>query len=727
MGVREDFDQALHRGDFAGAARAWAVGNLRGDEGVQAFEAKLEASLEDRQFVLGESLTLANGEYSYLGNDGKDGARLAYLPHNGSLDDITYLHDQDELVAHLVSIGASQLDKETVVAFFAVSERQSYELSQAERAPTLQQPAMAAPAAVRATAPTATQAQTLSPEDTVRAMIEQMGDSPELAEAVVQLASKDFKNNRVHAGTIIAFGHAPYLHDTKNTQSFYVSLGSPNQLGETVWGKELEAAMLEGGLKAGAAVVLSHQGSKTVTVQVPERDESGAQTGRMVDAPAQRNSWKAVPLERLHEQAVEQLAAQELAQQPGASETVAIPAPVMDFKTRMQNATWFYDTIDGEDERANGQQSLGQLREDFKALMIDYPVEAAEVWRTEAPVEFQPELSDLLAQLENAAPGVIKAHKEHDLAEALQQEGAEHQAQDAIQAAPAVLAEAREKDEDAIQPVERRDGENKLKKQAVDAISRIAASGADAISDAGSSKRAETESTQTQQDAADGSPKTLLNGRFILRDEGQYFRVADGVESTRVALVDEASKIRFVDKQMDTFQAAIELAKHKQWEAILVTGSEKFRSEAWHHARMAGLEVVGYEPSEKDVATLKAAQEARTKVNHGKAPTAPAASPVDVEKAKSLQAANDHAIDAGYGVSEAKVESGRHVGKVIHETDKHIVQDVGRKVAVVHDKEVFDRQALRTAMEKGKPLKIQYDDGRAAIEGNKERSQERSR
>lgn len=721
MGAREDFDQALHRGDFAAAARAWTFGNLRGDAGVQAFEAKLAASLEDRQYVLGESLTVVDGEYTYLGDAGKGGVRLAYLPNNGSLDGITYLKDHNEVVAHLASINATQLDKETVVAFFSMSERQLNELSrQVEQA-----------AAAPALAPAVANAPPLSPEDTIRSMIVQMGDTPQLAETVVQLAQKDFKNNRVHAGTIVAFGHAPYMHDQRNTRNFFVTLAGSNLQEETIWGKELKGAISEEGLTAGTAVVLSHQGSKIVTVQVPERDGSGALTGRMVDAPAQRNSWKAVPLERLHKQAVEFLGLQEATQQQVAEpESAALPAPVADFQKRMQTASWYYGLIEDEAERANGQQSLGQLREDFKALMLEYPEEAAEVWRTEAPVEYQPELAHLLAQLEIAAPDVIKAHKDHDLADARQQEvAAEMLAQDSIQAAPAAKsANEAEQDEDSIQPIVLDGGNNKLKKQSVDAISRIGGSDSNAISEAGSDKKAAHENVQAHQPGnAAGSPKTLLNGRFILRDEGRYFRVADGVESTRVALVDETSKIRFVDKQMDTFQAAIELAKHKQWEAILVTGSEKFRAEAWHYARMAGLEVVGYEPTEKDLATLKAAQEGRTKVYHGKAPNVPAASPVNADKAKSLKEASDYALGAGYGVSEPKGANGRHVGKVIHETDKHIVQEVGRKIAVVHDKEAFDRQALRTAMEKGKTLKIQYAEGRAGIEGSKERSQERGR
>lgn len=695
MGAREDFNQAMNRGDFAAAARVWSSGALPLDESVAAFQAKLEASLENRQHVVGESLTVASGEYSYLGNVGKDGSRLAYLPHNGSLDGITYLRNHDEVVAHLVSTGAAQLDLEAVVAFFAVSEHRSSELSQ-----------------------TAVQEE-LSPEDAIREIFARRGDSPELVESIVALAKQDFKNERVHVGHLSGYGRAPYKNEPKNTRNYFVSLVGPDGHEETIWGKELEAAIVDEGLNTGGDfnVVLSHQGVQDVTVRVPELDAKGAPTGRSVDAPARRNQWKALSLDALRQQVIEQLFLQDVA---------TMPAPVAAFKKRLHNATWFWDT--DEEVSQAGEQSIGQLREDFKALMIEYPVEAAEVWRSVAPAEYQGELVDLLAQLESVAPEVIKAHKDHDQAEAMQQDGeGDSPIHDSIQAAPSTVKPVEKETDDSIQQIVVGQGEHKPQNSGIDAIARIAAGNADTISNAGSGKEAGPGVPEAQQDASAGAPKSLLNGRFILRDHGQYFRVADGVESTRVALVDEASKIRFVDKQMDTFQAAIELAKHKQWEAILVTGSEKFRAEAWHHARMAGLEVVGYEPSEKDMATLKAAQDGRAAAPLAKSETAPANIPVDVSKVKSLQAAKDQAIRDGYGVSDAKIKDGRHIGKIIHETDKHVVQDVGRKVAVVHDKDSFDKRALRTSIENKKSFTIQYDNGRAGIEGGKERSQVRGR
>src|SRR5260363_41507 len=89
--------------------------------------------------------------------------------------------------------------------------------------------------------------------------------------------------------------------------------------------------------------------------------------------------------------------------------------------------------------------------------------------------------------------------------------------------------------------------------------------------------------------------------------KGEYHRLKEA----RVALGDETDKIRFIDKQIDTFQAATELAHSKGWHAILVTGTEQFRREAWYRASLTGLKVVGYEATATDLENLAAAQERR--------------------------------------------------------------------------------------------------------------------
>jgi hypothetical protein len=622
MGAREDFENAVRRGDFLGAAEAWVIEPPEPGASLKAFQSKLDSSLEGRTVTIGQTLRVESGEYQYLGDQGANGARLAFLADQASLDQIEYFHNAAELRDHFKGPTAwppmPMSDREAIVAFFAISEREAAEKSRVgekvvESAPQVSQAHV-------------TSAPVLDPITSLKKLLSDRNNDAEFVAMGMQVAEEYIKNDRVHVGSLVKFGTAPYLHEPENTGSFYITLREVNGHEETVWGKELQGALQASGVEAGEDFMLAHQGTTHVTVKVKERDSSGRFTGSMVDAPATRNGWTAVSLEELLRGTLERIETRGFGQEPatalGVSDAIAeAPPPVLD--------------------------ELGVKEPENSKAATE---EQAEVTAGEQAVQ------------------------------------------------------------DTIQPA-------RLHKSAVDAISRASKPVDDSISQAGASASGKTQDGKAESQPAVPGPKTLLNGRFVLRDRGEYFRVADGVESKRIALVDEVSKIRFVDKQMDTFQAAIELAKHKQWEAILVTGSEKFRAEAWHHARMAGLEVIGYEPSEQDLATLKQAQE------KGVARSETAAATKDPQ----LEEATSKLLADGYGVKPATVETGRHVGKVLHETDKHFVQDIGRQVATVHDKANFDRSALKSALEKGGTIKIQYDNGKGSIDAGKDRSKERGR
>jgi len=208
-------------------------------------------------------------------------------------------------------------------------------------------------------------------------------------------------------------------------------------------------------------------------------------------------------------------------------------------------------------------------------------------------------------------------------------------------------------------------------------------------------------------------PARLLNNRFVLGDNGEYRRVGE----TRVALVDEVEQIRFIDKQMDSFQAGIELAKAKEWQAIQVTGTEKFRSEAWFHARMAGLEVVGYEPQAKDLERLETAQ--RRHELDGKGAEKP-----NEAVQQSRQAAENFVLDSGAGLQVANNTTGRYAGPVVHDTEHHFVQDLGRGVAVLHEKSRFtDAELVKGTRARGS-VKIQYQEGKGAFDGARDRDRD---
>jgi hypothetical protein len=96
-----------------------------------------------------------------------------------------------------------------------------------------------------------------------------------------------------------------------------------------------------------------------------------------------------------------------------------------------------------------------------------------------------------------------------------------------------------------------------------------------------------------------------------------------------------------------------------------------------------------------------------------------------VAKKNSLEVANDFASQSGE-TKVVNVQSGRYAGAVLFETDHHVVQDVGRQTAVVHDKGAFNAMDLKAAIERGGSLRVQYENARAAIDTGKTRSQSHS-
>lgn len=198
------------------------------------------------------------------------------------------------------------------------------------------------------------------------------------------------------------------------------------------------------------------------------------------------------------------------------------------------------------------------------------------------------------------------------------------------------------------------------------------------------------------------SPATLLDGKFVRDDAGNYRREGE----TEIALVDETTRIRFVDKQMDTFQASIELAATKGWSALEVTGSEKFRAEAWLHAKVAGFEVVGYEPTAKDKERLEARQ----------AELSGRPAPHVVEGSRN--AAEAVARTKGLKPKPANESKGRYEGKIVYETAHHVVQDVGLGEAAIHDRKNLAAAELGKAVSGKLSLSVAYskdDQGRLVV------------
>jgi hypothetical protein len=194
------------------------------------------------------------------------------------------------------------------------------------------------------------------------------------------------------------------------------------------------------------------------------------------------------------------------------------------------------------------------------------------------------------------------------------------------------------------------------------------------------------------------APAALLDGRFVRNDVGEYRRLGED----RLALADEGERIRFVDKQMDAFQAGVELARAKGWETIRVAGSDKFKAEAWFHASSAGLRVEGYEPTEQDLERLGRV-DAKTRVSAD-------------DMAESLRSAEGFVIDGGSGAQRANVEVGRYSGPIIHQTPHHLVQDIGRGVSAIHEKDRFAPAEVGEMLTTKNPVRIHYMGGTGRVD-----------
>jgi conjugative element/phage-associated large polyvalent protein len=83
-----------------------------------------------------------------------------------------------------------------------------------------------------------------------------------------------------------------------------------------------------------------------------------------------------------------------------------------------------------------------------------------------------------------------------------------------------------------------------------------------------------------------------IRERFIGIGANYYF--PDGV----TAFTDHGTKLSTRSENTEVIRSLVAIAQAREWGEIKVSGSERFRKEAWFAARIAGLEVRGYTPSE---------------------------------------------------------------------------------------------------------------------------------
>lgn len=100
---------------------------------------------------------------------------------------------------------------------------------------------------------------------------------------------------------------------------------------------------------------------------------------------------------------------------------------------------------------------------------------------------------------------------------------------------------------------------------------------------------------------ADSDPWTVpesIRDRFI--QDGNRFFFPDGAP----AFKDLGRRLTTSSENTQVVHSLIQIAHSRGWSEVTVTGTERFRQEAWRQARMAGVAVRGYRPTDVEQAQL---------------------------------------------------------------------------------------------------------------------------
>jgi len=114
--------------------------------------------------------------------------------------------------------------------------------------------------------------------------------------------------------------------------------------------------------------------------------------------------------------------------------------------------------------------------------------------------------------------------------------------------------------------------------------------------------------------------------RERFHQEGKRFYFPDG----HLAFRDHGRKLSTQSENTEVVHSLIEIARSRGWAEITVSGTERFRQEAWREARLSGLAVRGYRPTDAERAALIQSLERRKEEGAGDPRTGAASSQPDV-------------------------------------------------------------------------------------------------
>lgn len=110
-----------------------------------------------------------------------------------------------------------------------------------------------------------------------------------------------------------------------------------------------------------------------------------------------------------------------------------------------------------------------------------------------------------------------------------------------------------------------------------------------------------------------------LARRYLVEVGALGARMYADPTSKEAAFSDAGSRLSSKRTNPNTIRDLVAIAQHRGWSSITVRGVADFRREVWTQARLAGLEVDGYKPRQRDLQALE--QQRSSRGRHADAPS----------------------------------------------------------------------------------------------------------
>ena len=136
----------------------------------------------------------------------------------------------------------------------------------------------------------------------MEATMRHRGDAPDAIARARELGNERLTSERIHVGTLVEVGTAPYQDRRGEKPSHFVTLSDDQGKTTKVWGADLPRALAESEAEPGQKIAIAFRGRHPMAIDVDVKNRKGEVTGTEKQTVA-RNSWEVVQFDRLREDA----------------------------------------------------------------------------------------------------------------------------------------------------------------------------------------------------------------------------------------------------------------------------------------------------------------------------------------------------------------------------------------------------------------------------------------